>query len=108
MTTSRLRQIHDVTDNFFFWQGLRLIPMGIAMLVAGLTSSAAVPIPHAARQWIPPPLLAIAVWLSLSVLGRYYANRFGRVASDPSRHTVRTSIKWFVVCPAIAGALVIH
>jgi hypothetical protein len=28
MTDASLRRIHDVTDNFFFRQGLRSIPVG--------------------------------------------------------------------------------
>jgi hypothetical protein len=106
MTSDRLRQIHDVTDNFFFWQGLRWIPMGAAMLCVATVSSPGVPIPVVVREWIALPLFAVALWLSTAVLGRYYARRFGRVRGDPSRHAVRTSVKWLIVYPAIVVALV--
>ena len=105
MTADRLRQIHDVTDNFFFWQGLRWIPMGAAMLAFATVSSPDVPIPAVLRQWIGLPLFAIALWLSTAVLGRYYAHRFGRVRADAARHAVRTSVKWLVVYPVIVVAI---
>lgn len=107
MTADRLRQIHDVTDNFFFWQGLRWIPMGTALLGSAAVLSPDLPIPAALRGWIALPLLPVALWLSTSVLGRYYARHFGRVRSDPARHVVRTSVKWLVVYPAIIVAMLI-
>jgi len=107
MTADRLRQIHDVTDNLFFWQGLRLIPMGAALLGYAVIYSLHVPIPAHAREWIALSLFAVALWLSTSVLGRYYARHFGRVRSDPSRHVVRTSVKWLIVYPAILVAMVV-
>ena len=105
MTTDRLRRIRDVTDNFFFWQGLRWVPMGVAMLGFATAYSPRVPIPSSLRAWIGLPTFVLALWLSSSVLGRYYNRHFGRVRGDPSRHVVRTTIKWLVVYPAITVAL---
>ena len=107
MTADRLRQIHDVTDKFFFWQGLRWIPLGAAMLTYSLMRSAHLPIPFAARASIGLLLLAVALWLSSSVLGRYYARHFGCVRGDASRHTLRTSVKWLVAYPAILVAMLV-
>ena len=107
MTTDRLRQIHDVTDNFFFWQGLRWIPMGVALLGCAAVRSPDVPIPGAVREWIALPLFAVALWLSTSVLGRYYARQFGRVRAEPSRHVVRTRVKWLIAYPAIIVAMLV-
>lgn len=107
MTADRLRQIHDVTDNFFFWQGLRWIPMGAAMLGCAVVSSPRLSIDAAVRAWIALPLFGVALWLSTSVLGRYYARHFGSVRGDASRHTVRTSIKWLIAYPAIIVAMVV-
>jgi FtsH-binding integral membrane protein len=45
--------------------------------------------------------------LSTSALGGYYARRFGRVRGDPSRHVIRTSVKWSVVYPAITAAMIV-
>lgn len=107
MTADRLRQIHDVTDNFFFWQGLRWIPMGVALLGCAAVSVPGLPIPAAVREWSVLPLFAVALWLSTSVLGRYYARQFGRVRSDPSRHMLRTRIKWLIVYPVILVAMLV-
>jgi hypothetical protein len=107
MTADRLRRIHDVTDNFFFWQGLRWIPLGAAMLAYSVMRSADLPTASHAREWIALSLFALALWLSTSVLGRYYARHFGCVRGDASRHVVRTSVKWFVVYPAIVVAMLI-
>jgi hypothetical protein len=107
MANDRLRRIRDVTDNFFFWQGLRWVPMGVAMLGYAAAYSPRVPIPPSLRVWIGLPTFALALWLSSSVLGRYYGRHFGRVRGDASRHVVRTTIKWVVVYPAIAVALLV-
>ena len=107
MTADRLRQIHDVTDNFFFWQGLRWIPMGAAMLGCAVLSSPRLPIHVAAPEWIALLMFVVALWLSTSVLGRYYARHFGRVRGDASRHRVRTFIKWLIVYPAIIVAMLV-
>ena len=107
MHDDRLRRIHHVTDNFFFWQGLRWIPMGVALLAFAVASSPRVPVPPTLRAWIALPVFGLAIWLSSSVLGRYYARHFGRVRGDPSRHTLRTSVKWFIVYPAIVAGLFI-
>ena len=107
MTADRLRQIHAVTDNFFFWQGLRWIPMGVALLGCAVVSSPRWPLPAAVRAWSGVPLFAVALWLSTSVLGRYYARHFGCVRGDPSRHVTRTSIKWLVAYPGFVVAMVV-
>jgi len=107
MTADRLRRIHDVTDNFFFWQGLRWIPLGAAMLTYSALRSADLPIASDAPEWISLLLFAVAMWLSTSVLGRYYARHFGSVRGDASRHVVRTSVKWLVVYPAIVVAMLV-
>ena len=107
MIDNRLRRIHDVTDNFFFWQGLRWIPLGVALLGTAVTLSPGVPIPAPLRSWILLPFFGLALWLSSSVLGRYYARHFGRVRADPSRHALRMSVKWLVVYPAVILALLV-
>lgn len=107
MPRDRLRQIEAVTDNFFFWQGLRWIPLGAALFLTATAMLPGSPLPRAVRNWFWVPLFAVAYWLSMSVLGRFYASRFGRVRSDPSRHRLRTSIKWAVVYPAIVVAMVV-
>jgi hypothetical protein len=105
MPPTDLRRVHDVTDNFFFWQGLRWVPMGVALMIVGATMMPGVAIPKELRAWVSLPFVAVSLWLSTSVLGGYYARHFGRVQSDPSRHRIRSSVKWFIVYPAIMIAM---
>jgi len=107
MPAPDLRRLHAVTDNFFFWQGLRWIPMGFALMVSSIAMMPGVPLSKDVRPWIGVPFMVIALWLSTRVLGRYYARHFGRVRMDLSRHKTRTSVKWFVVYPAIAAAFIV-
>jgi hypothetical protein len=100
-----LRRLHAVTDNFFFWQGLRWIPMGVALMVVSMAMMPAIPLPKDVRPWVGGSFIIVAVWLSTSVLGRYYARHFGRVRMDLDRHKTRTSVKWFVAYPAVIAAL---
>lgn len=107
MTDDRLRRIHDVTDNFFFWQGLRLVPLGAALVACAAAYWPDLGLPAAMRRWIGLPIVAVGLWLSMSVLGRYYDRHFGRVRGDPLRHQLRSAIKWLVVYPAITVAFII-
>ena len=106
MASPDLRRLHAVTDNFFFWQGLRWIPLGVSLMIFSVAMMPGVPLPKELRPWVGVPFLLVAFWLSTSVLGRYYARHFGRVKMDHSRHTMRTSVKWFVVYPAIVAGMI--
>ncbi len=102
-----MQRIEAVTDSFFFWQGLRLIPVGVALMVVGLSLSPAVPLPKPVRPWIGLPVLLGSLWLSSTVIGGYYARHFGRVRADASRHPHRATVKWMVVYPAMVLAMVV-
>jgi hypothetical protein len=106
MTGPDLRRIHAVTDNFFFWQGLRWIPLGIGLVVASLSTNDSIPLPAAVRAGIGLPILLVSLWLSTSVIGAYYSRHFGRVRTDPARHVTRSTVKWFFVYPAMVGSLI--
>jgi hypothetical protein len=107
MSTSNLRRLHAVTDNFFFWQGLRWVPIGVALMVVSIAMMPGVPLAKPIRPWVGVPFMLVAFWLSTSVLGRYYARHFGRVRMDLSRHKTRTSVKWLVAYPAMLAAMVV-
>jgi hypothetical protein len=106
MSAANLHEVRAVTANYFFWQGLRWLPMGVVLCVvaAVLTGDW---VPHALRDWGSLPLLATALWLSTSVLGRYYRRRFGDVRPDADLHARRTSIKWLVIYPAMMASMVV-
>src|SRR5512147_1698793 len=104
--TATLDRINAVTANFFFWQGLRWVPMGAALLFVAWGFGPSSPI---AASWQSPLLIAAmvtAVALSASI-GRWYARSFGRVRGIPGQHARRTRTKWLVVYPLLLVALVI-
>lgn len=101
-----LDRINAVTANFFFWQGLRWVPVGIALLVTAWTYGASSPVP---KSWQSPLLIVamIAAFALSAVIGRWYARSFGRVRGIPGQHARRTRTKWLVVYPALLVALII-
>ena len=107
MGRSDLQQVRSLTANYFFWQGLRWIPIGVVLVFVGATSADGIPLPALIKYWAIWPLLLLALWLSTSVLGGYYDRTFGKVQADPSQHVRRTSMKWFVIYPAMLMSLVI-
>ena len=100
-----LDRVRAVTANFFFWQGLRWVPLGVMLMVSALA-----PRSPALKPWVSIGmfvLLAVAGWLSVSVLGRYYAQAYGRVQGIAGQHARRTRIKWLIVYPIMTAALVL-
>jgi hypothetical protein len=106
MSAANLHEVRAVTANYFFWQGLRWVPMGVVLCVmaAALTGDW---VPGVLRDWGIWPLLVTALWLSTSVLGRYYRRNFGDVRADADQHARRTSIKWLVIYPAMMASMVV-
>ena len=102
----RLRRVHDVTANFFFWQGLRWVPMGAALLVVAWSLGSTSPVP---ASWESSLLLGSMVAASVlsAAVGRWYGRSYGRVRGIPGMHARRTRIKWLIVYPVLLVALVI-
>jgi hypothetical protein len=106
MPAADLREVRAVTGNYFFWQGLRWVPIGASLifLAASLLHPALLPAPL--WPWGGSLVLAVALWLSTSVLGRYYHRTFGDVRADATQHERRTTIKWFVAYPAMIASVI--
>lgn len=107
MTIDRLRRIHAVTDNFFFWQGLRFVPLGAAMVGVAILQSLADPLPKWPRALVSISFIVAALWISDKVIGPYYRRTLGRVEMDPERHVMRTAIKWMIAYPGLLAAIII-
>jgi len=105
--TADLNRIRAVTANYFFWQGLRWIPLGLVLLAVSLGLGGWFAIPRALTAWAFWPMLAVALWLSTSVLGGYYQRTFGQVRADEAQHVRRTTLKWLVVYPAALVSMLI-
>jgi hypothetical protein len=97
-------RIRAITANYFYWQGLRLVPFGLAGLVWAATWTdrwpAAVSVEVAVLATL---VLAVAAfWL----IGRYYDRTLGQVIGDPATHRVRSRLVWFVAYPLLGASLV--
>jgi len=104
--TAALDRINAVTANFFFWQGLRWVPLGIALLVVAWSYGPGSPVPE---SWESPLLVAtmVVALAASAMVGRWYARSFGRVRGIPGQHARRTRTKWLVVYPALLVALLV-
>jgi hypothetical protein len=69
VTPKDLERIQAVTANYFFWQGLRWVPMGAALLALGLYWSG---------WWRVPARLGDAVQLGVLGLALAISAAFGR------------------------------
>lgn len=101
-----LRRLHALTANYFFWQGLRWVPPGAALVVFAWSTTPSFPLPTAWRD--ATPWLALVFGLAASwLIGKYYAHTYGYVRSLPRMHARRNALKWSVVYPMIALALMV-
>ena len=105
--TANLERVRAVTANFFFWQGLRWVPLGIALILLSFAPLTKRAIGDPWASIISLTTLFIALWLSTTVLGAYYARAYGRVQLMPGQHARRDAIKWLVVYPAMFVALIL-
>lgn len=100
----RLERIHHLTANYFFWQGLRFVPMGIALLLFAFVIQW--PAPVFVRKVVIVLTLVAGLVLS-SMLGRYYKRSFGSVQGIPGQHARRDVVKWLIVYPLLFLSLAI-
>jgi hypothetical protein len=101
-----LRRIRDVTANFFFWQGLRWVPLGAALLLFTWSTLPSFPLAAPWRDVVPWIALACGLGAS-SLIGAYYTRAYGHVRVLPGMHQRRNTIKWAIVYPAMMVALII-
>src|SRR5262245_34959736 len=101
-----LRRMYAITANYFFWQGLRWVPPGAALLLFAWSSMPSFPLPASWRDatpWLALTFGFVASWL----IGKYYAHSYGYVHSLPGMHARRNALKWSVAYPVIALALLV-
>jgi hypothetical protein len=101
-----LRRLHAITANYFFWQGLRWVPPGAALILLVWSTMPSFPLPASWRD--ATPWLALTVGLAASwLIGKYYTHTYGYVRGLPGMHARRNAIKWSIVYPMIALALMV-
>jgi hypothetical protein len=101
-----LERIRSVTSNYFFWQGLRWVPLGLVIMAFGLRHTPWWPLAGAWEDAFLFTLVAI-VMAACPLIGRYYRRSFGRVKDDAEAHQRREAMKWFLVYPLMISSLVI-
>ncbi len=99
-------RIRGFSANFFFWQGLRWVPFGVALIFWAAALSSWWPFSDAARDLAPFAAMIGAV-LVYALIGAYYDRAYGRTEALPKLFTQRSRWKWLVVYPFIFGALVV-
>lgn len=100
----RSARARAVTDNFFFWQGLRFIALGPVLVVAGFVANARLDERLAKGALIAAVVLALIV---SAIVGRRYRAEFGSVRPLPGAHALRSRVKWLLVYPAMFASLLI-
>ena len=100
----RGERVRAVTDNFFFWQGLRFIALGPLVVIALLANMPGVN--EMAGNIILAACLVGAIWAS-SFVGRRYRRDFGSVRPLPGAHAIRSRVKWLIVYPLMFAALAV-
>ncbi|HEX9943216.1 MAG TPA: hypothetical protein VGG03_14445 [Thermoanaerobaculia bacterium] len=101
-----LKRMQAVTENFFLWQGLRLVPFGLMGIFYAihLAEPSWWPLQGVSNELILVAVLALTL-VAFSWIGRYYDRNFGKVRGLPGRHARRDAIKWWVVYPAMGASL---
>lgn len=100
---ARLDKIRRVTENFFFWQGYRLVPMALPLLAFPAATQLGLADDTRTGVFIAATVVAMALF---SLIGRFYAAHYGDVADDAPRHARRAAIKWYAVYPVMIGAII--
>jgi hypothetical protein len=98
----RVERVRAVTDNFFFWQGLRFIFLGPLVIVAVLANMLSAN--EAVGNGVVIACLVAATWAS-TVVGRRYRRDFGSVRPLPGAHATRSRVKWLIVYPLMIASL---
>ena len=102
------QRLYHVTANYFFWQGLRWVPIGaLGLLQAVLLADPDWwPLAPGYEDRLLLAALAAAV-VACKLIGDYYARTFGQVRGFPGLHHRRGLVKWFLVYPAMLASLVL-
>lgn len=106
MMNYEVERIRRVTSNYFFWQGLRWVPIGIVVMALGLRRTNWSPIAGAWEDLLILCLIVLVMALS-PLIGVYYRRSFGDVRDDPDAHQRREMMKWLLVYPLMILSLVI-
>lgn len=105
-TPADARRFREFSANFFFWQGLRWVPLGAGVLLWGVSFTPAWPLPALTREWVPA-IAMLGALLASAAIGRHYQQTYGSTETLRSVARRQGAVKWLVVYPAIVAALLV-
>ncbi len=105
-TIDDAQRMRDFSANFFFWQGLRWVPFGLALILWAAALSGWWPFPEVVRDFAPF-LAMIGALVITGWIGAYYNRVYGRTETLPKLFARRGRLKWFLVYPLIISALLV-
>lgn len=101
----RIHKVRTVTTFFSYWQGLRLVPVGVFLVVDALFISPLLP----EKGPVFPILLAMlaaTLLFSKILVGGYYRNMYGMV-SNPQVNRRLDTITVLIAAPLITASLLL-
>jgi hypothetical protein len=102
---ARLRRLRRVTENLWFWQGLRFAPLSLTFLAAAITFGMG----NTDRP-LAIVILAVGVFAAFVLIqwaDGHYKRGQGQVRGVQGLHARRSQMKWFIIYPAMFVSLVI-
>lgn len=102
-SVNEAQQMRDFTANFFFWQGLRFVPIGVAILIIAWAWTPYWPFSQATRE--VTALIVLPALILSYLAGLYYRSAYGEVRAQPGLYARRSALKWYVVYPAVVAAI---
>lgn len=102
----RSARVRAVTDNLYFWQGLRFIAVGPVLL---LTAAMPSDLPDQ-NPLLFIALIAVAAAITLLATTRFerrYREDFGHVRARIGAHVTRSRVKWLLIYPLMFGSLML-
>jgi len=100
----RGERLRAVTDNFFFWQGLRFAPIGVAMIVLAFVTAREDLDERVANGLLIATVAAAVV--AIRIIGKTYHRDYGAVRGIPGAHSRRSRFKWLLVYPIMFAAVI--
>jgi hypothetical protein len=101
-----LSALRQVTANFTSWQGLRWVPVGLALLVVAWAGTPRFPLGERWRGWTWSTAMLAGLALS-ELAGRYYDNAYGRVRPLRGFYERPDARRWYVIFPILGAGLLL-
>lgn len=98
-------RVRAVTDNLYFWQGLRFIIVGPTLIASAFLNRF-----EGDNRWaiLTALVILLGVFTPLSMrIERRYREEFGHVRARAGAHRTRSQVKWMLIYPLMFGSLLL-